>query len=378
MTGNGYSSRRGRFETLEPKHMLAGDVVLELVDGRLEIEGDALGNNIEITAGANGSLVISGLDGTTVHEEGETPAAEVTLTGVTRGIRVDLGDGDDTLAISDVSLRGNVSIETGDGNDTVMIGAEGDVMAGSLLDDLDASVALRGSLSVDTGEGNDDVTVASAAVRGRLSIDTGIGEDTVSLGAEAAPMASLLGGLPGGPLGDVDLEASLHVRGGAHVELGDGNDELDVNGVRVHTFASVHGGDGDDDIRVNHSAALGLVIAGQDGDDTVSLDGVHARFLGLSTGDGEDDVSIVDSVFMSLGVSLGADNDTLLTDSLTARFAALLGGDGEDTHNVAGESELRHELVLGFELPPDVVNTSGLPRLRGLLNGHGLGHGLRR
>jgi hypothetical protein len=352
--------------------MLAGDVLVNVVDGRLIIEGDALDNNIAITAGAEvGEIVVTGLDGTTVHEDGETPAAEVTLTGVERGARIGLGAGHDTLAMSDVSLRGNVSIDTGDGDDNVHIGVE-DMAAGLQLISTDASVNLRGSLHIDTGDDNDEVNIASAAVRGRLRVDTGAGDDMVSLGEAGDPAAGLLGTLPG----DVLIDASLHVRGGAHVELGDGDDDFNLSQARIHSFASVDGGIGDDEINVDQTAALGLLVFGRDGDDMVSIDSSHIRHLGISTGEGEDNVNLVDSVFASLGVSLGDDNDTLSTDGLTARFAALLGGDGEDTHNVVSESELVHDLVVGFELPPDVVNSIGLPRLRGLLNGnHGFGPG---
>ena len=47
------SSQSLRFEQLEHKRMLAGDVMVDVVDGVLVIEGDELGNQIAITSGAN-------------------------------------------------------------------------------------------------------------------------------------------------------------------------------------------------------------------------------------------------------------------------------------------------------------------------------------
>jgi hypothetical protein len=356
--------QRGRFESLERRDLLAGDVLVNVVQGSLVIEGDELGNNIAISANAEtGDITVTGLDGTTVHLEGEDPGTEVVVSGVRRDVRINLGDGDDVVSLGELSVRGDISIRTGLGEDTVHVGDEGDMATESQLE-LDALVNLRGSLRINTGDGNDEVIVDNTALRASLHINTGDGDDTVSLGGEtmvdgtAAALSNSgnrgLGGIGRGLLGG-DIDARLNVRGGAHVDLGDGNDELNLDQVQVRSMLTVKGGEGDDDVNVNSASAFALSILGDEGMDTVSINDLHAGHLGVFTGGGADNVSIADSVFFSLGVSLGDDDDTLSTDTLTARFAMLRGGEGEDTHNIVAESDFIHDFISGFELPAELV-----------------------
>ena len=54
-----------RFEQLEEKKLLAGDVTVAVVHGALMIDGDDLGNQIVVSSGENpGEYLIRGLDGT--------------------------------------------------------------------------------------------------------------------------------------------------------------------------------------------------------------------------------------------------------------------------------------------------------------------------
>jgi hypothetical protein len=45
----------------------------------------------------------------------------------------------------------------------------------------------------------------------------------------------------------------------------------------------------------------------------------------------------------------------------------LLGGDGEDTLDVISPNDFRTQIILGFEIPPD-INTPRPTRRPGLLN----------
>src|SRR5687768_10885367 len=92
------------FESLERKQMLAGDVLVSVVGGNLLVEGDAEANSIVMTSGAEtGSLVIQGLDGTNVQfadaapGDPPTPASGLVVGGVRGHVRVNLGDGNDTV-----------------------------------------------------------------------------------------------------------------------------------------------------------------------------------------------------------------------------------------------------------------------------------------
>ena len=92
------------FEKLESKQMLAGDVIVSVVEGNLIIEGDELGNQIAVSSGeAAGTYIIRGLEGTTVKlgEDGEpAPETGLVVEGVRGHVRINLGDGDDALTVT--------------------------------------------------------------------------------------------------------------------------------------------------------------------------------------------------------------------------------------------------------------------------------------
>ena len=335
--------RRGRFESLEQRQLLAGDVSVNVVDGNLMIEGDEFDNKIMITAGTEAdTLVITGLDGTNLLEEGQPAVSEVTVAGV-HGATVELGEGDDLIAIVGAELRGKIAIDTGAGEDRVLVGTGGDAaeLVGQLPEDL--AVEVRGSLRIDSGGDNDQISVDDAIVRGRLGINAGEGDDVVSLGAAT----------------DDDVSARLQSRGGVGVHLGDGDDELNVHQLSARGIVRVHGSMGDDTIDASRIHASAMLLLGGDGLDTLSLVELDVRRLGIHTGADHDSVDVRDSVFTALGVALGDGDDTLTTANLEARVARLHGGEGEDTLDVVGGNDFAHEVIRGFEIPPD-VNTHGM------------------
>jgi hypothetical protein len=340
---------------LEQRQLLAGDVAVSVDDGRLLVQGDELDNKILITGGTeSGSFVITGLDGTNIILDGEPPAAEVTVSDV-RSARVRMGDGADLVAVAGASFRGHLAIGTGAGDDRVLIGTGGDAaeLVGELPDDLTVEAH---SLRISTDGDSDQVAVDDATIRHRLAIHTGDGDDTASLGSTAA----------------VDeTGARLRVRGGVHVGLGDGNDELNLDQLRVRGGILAHAGEGDDTVNANAVESHHMAVLGYDGVDTVTLADLDVRVLGIHTGDGDDVVDVQDSVFAVFGASLGDGNDELTTSALEARLAVMLGGDGEDTLNELTENTFAHEVIRGFEIPPD-INTENLPGRRRLarLLGH--------
>jgi hypothetical protein len=333
--------------------MMAGNVLVDVEDGTLRLEGDTDPNKVLITAGAEaGAYVITGVDGTML--DGETDP--ITVSGV-RNIHVDLGNGDDLVALVGANVRGRVSIQTGEGADRVLIGTgEGATeLAGILPADL--SVNVRGWMRVATGAGEDDVAVDDA-VLARLHIATGDDGDGVALGSTAA-------------LGDSD--ARLDVRGGVHIHLGEGSDELQLEQVRGRWGFLVTGGAGDDTIDANVVRGSALLVGTDGGVDDVTVVDAEVHVLGIHTGDDSDSVEVRDSVFAAIGVSLGDGNDSLTTANLEASFAWFAGGDGEDTLDNTVASTFERERITGFEIPPDVNTPEPARRrpigrfLRGLL-----------
>jgi hypothetical protein len=332
---------------------LAGDVVANLVDGTLTLEGDDLANKIVITSGAEaGAFVVTGLDGTTVHLEGEAGASVLNVSGV-RNIKVELGGEADLAAVVGANVRGNLSIDSGAGNDRVLVGTGGDAaeLVGQLPADL--SVEIRGKLRIDGAAGDDEIAVDDS-VLSRLNIEAGLDNDVVSLGSDAALEAG--------------QDARVQVRGGVHVNLGAGNDELTADQVNSRHVLLVRAGTGDNSIDLSRTNTGVLGVHADGGIDTVTLAEIDAHILGLHAGDGSDVVDIHDSVFSKLGVSLGEGDDSLAVANVEARLGLMLGGGGEDTLDLSGVNNIVHEIIHGFEIPPD-INTPPFRRLVGRLLG---------
>lgn len=312
------------FESLEPKQLLAGDVTVSMVGGNLSVRGDDAANQIAITAGtAANSLVIQGLEGTTVTMAGSTtpaPATGLEVSGVRGIVTVNMQGGDDSVSISDVQLR-------------------------------------RG-LTVATGAGNDDVTLEHVSVGGLLNVATGAGDDTVQIGP-ATPAAS---------------DAAPSVKAGLAIDLllGDGADHAVVNNASAPGAIIVGGGDGADQIAMHGVRSTALLARGGDDDaaDTIDVSGAKAVAAVIGAGGGDDHVKVADAALTSLNVVLGAGNDQLSLRGVTSHVTVLAGGEGSSDEFVdGGENALGRRVVTGFEIPTD-INTPAhpFPRLANLLD----------
>jgi hypothetical protein len=362
-------------ELLEQKQMLAGDVVVSMVHGALSIQGDAAANHVAVSSGTTeGSLVIQGLDGTTVHMAGSTtpaPDSGLVVQNVKGDVRVSLGDGDDVVDVHDATLRHDLTINTGGGADAVNVGvANGTAVTAG---DATANVNVRGSVLIRTGTEGDTVNVASANIRGVLAIGADGGDDTVNLG-------SLSIATPGAALtspDDASDTAMLHARAGIDVALGDGDDTANLNSVATRAQVVVGGGAGGDTINLTDVKTTVLGLRGGDGVDNVTLSGVKARLAAIDLGDGADTLSIVDSAFNSLAAGLGAGDDTLSLTAVQATRALLAGGNGVgDQFTDGGGNTLAHKVISGFELPADVNIGKLFPHVGGGQFGGGLLGGL--
>src|SRR5919108_233298 len=99
--------RRRSFEPLEDRHLLAGNVFVDVnEDGDLVITGDDNSNFVDIEGtGVDGQYVVTGSDGTSIFFEGVLqPTGTVTVTGATGSIIVDLNAGNDTLHMNNVNV----------------------------------------------------------------------------------------------------------------------------------------------------------------------------------------------------------------------------------------------------------------------------------
>lgn len=342
MSKRKFCARGARMERLEYRQMMAGDVLVNVVDGNLIVEGDAAANQVAITAGPEpGSYLVRGLDGTNIRRpaaEVSPPLSETVVKGVTGSARIALGAGDDRLVLANVGFQGDVSIHMGEGNDGVAIMPP------------PGSVRIGGALNVSTGEGNDRVHIDQGSVGGPLNIETGGGNDAVRLGHRSPVVEPTIA------LALTDSDATvppaLRVMRGINVNLGSGNDEINADAVFAGNGVSVNAGEGSDAIRIDHlSSGSLLALSGGPGDDADKIEIAHARAGSalINTGGGNDHVRIVDSAFRVLGVLLDGGSDTLEIGRTKAEWVFALGGDGLDTLNNLGGNHFGRRFVHGFE-----------------------------
>ncbi len=356
-----------RIEALEPKQPLAGDVMVSVDAGVLNIVGDELDNQIAITSGEEpGTYVVAGGPGTNIifrPGDGSGPQAPemaVEVSGV-RTVRAAMGEGNDTVSINDARFSGNVRIATGQGEDRVLIGVPlppppGPAPAGP--DEAPAieaagMVSIGGGLSIHTGGDNDVAVVDNARIRRNVSIAAGAGDDTVRVGR---PDVSEEPGEPVEEGEETPTRPSVAVGRSLRVGLGAGEDTYTSNGAAARGGIGVSGGQGSDAIRLVDTASRVLHVHGGRGDasETVRLRDVDAVLASIATAGGADEVGIRGGRFGALGVALGAGDDTLSIGDTDAAFAALLGGPGDADELVRlGGNRFGRAFVRGFELPAD-------------------------
>lgn len=156
----------------------------EVIDGTLVIRGDGANNGIGIYEGdgdsfylqsPNDQSTVNGLS-TRLSIFGETRAIKVL--GVTRGIDIDMGDGDDWASLYGWALR-DVKIITGAGDDSIRFGGwplTSWAITASIK--YPSSATISGNLFVDTGSGNDMLS-PFVDVKGNATIQMGGGDDSI-------------------------------------------------------------------------------------------------------------------------------------------------------------------------------------------------------
>lgn len=137
-----------RFEPLEERCLLAVTASFSVAGGLLQVTGDNLDNNIEISRAANGQILVN--DGE-VAIVGGTPTVSNTQVILASGL-----DGNDNIVLNEAQgALPQATILGGDGNDTLIGGAGEDTILGGADNDF-----IRGGGGVDRlfgGTGNDTI-----------------------------------------------------------------------------------------------------------------------------------------------------------------------------------------------------------------------------
>jgi hypothetical protein len=306
--------RRGHFESLEARWLMAGNVTAAQVGGDLIVQGDDLGNKFIIRQLTADSYRLSGTIDGTPHTMVNGQFTDVTVNGVSGNVVIRSAGGDDNISVTgsaQTQISKALIIEAGDGNDIINvdsanIGAELLADMGTGNDFFDCSRSSVGtSVIYRLGDGSDFGRFFYGTIAGDAVLDGGSGNDALGL---------------------------MYARVGAYSALdgGAGSDELYASGSFLNNHAALRGQQGGDSILLIHSqfAASALVDHGTDFGFTWSFGSILGSAFVL--GSGPQSIDLTGSSIGRLELGLGGLNDTVyIRDSFVDEvFAAL--GDGSD------------------------------------------------
>jgi hypothetical protein len=226
-----------RFENLETRTLMAGNVAASLDGGCLNISGGAQSEQFIIRQLQNGDWSVTGVNKTKINGQKFDTFSDVQC------INIKTQGGNDAVAVVDGCLSGPLCIDTGAGTDLVALaalkvgsvdvstGAGNDalIVAGLKIESLDSTTDLaplttttRSSsanfnvgdgtnivllaaiqapnLSLCSGKGNDYIGLVGVCVDECLSIDTGKGIDMLGVIGCSASLAKLSNGAQPGDL----------------------------------------------------------------------------------------------------------------------------------------------------------------------------------
>ena len=253
------------FEILEPRVLLDGDVTAFLAGSTLVIQGDGQSNAVIIYGSATpGQFVVSGVTHSVTGNQTTVNGDLFDLfDGVTSGVKVDMGQGDDELLIgtpgatATTTIQGNLSIDMGGGTlNGVYIGFNIDAF--NYLGDVD----ILGSLTIQGSDAEDVVFLTGVGVGKNLTMklgDSPAGTSNFVLMSRNATAATsnFIGGklsMTGGDGIDNWSIGETTVTGSVQFKLGDTpdgeTDQLTIEDSTISGAVKITGGDGREDIEV--------------------------------------------------------------------------------------------------------------------------------
>jgi hypothetical protein len=361
-------SKHLQFEHLESRHLMAGNVTVELIDGTLYVDGDDAANGIAVVGTETpGEVRISGTpafagDVTELNQQDE-PLTFV----VTKDIVIRMGAGNDGVEMNNVGVPRSLSIDTGDGLDRVAIGyctmsaavsvawppIDQKVPGGLILDPRESlpgevaiavvwspiykplswtvgTVGVGRDLSIVTGEAADYVFLGNTHIGRDFTLRTENGQDNFIAHTVSAH------NFDAGTGRDADLAniTGLQTRGQMTLETGYGDDFVSYAASHAHGAATFLGGHGNnqffvatsvfssslygefgvdhDRLEIKSSMLLGnsTFFTGQGGD-RIDINYTFGRFVSANTGENGDSLNIVGSALDNIYAAMGDGNDQL-------------------------------------------------------------------
>ena len=280
------------YQTLEGRRLLAGDVSVALSGSTLVVTGDDLSNQIEVSQNANGDVLFTGLDSTTIN--GQTA---FTFTQTFERSRFELNDGAD-----EVSFDGFEG-----GREFRFLGGDGD-------DRLEATGVSARFYHVQGNDGDDAIQLSNSSTQRSAYFHLGDGDDVLAVES-------------------FDAGRNFKVFGNA------GDDTFASNALTVDRKFRVNLGSGDDEALISGESDFGKSAR-------VRL-GSGNDFLGVLPG-----LNDATAIFNKRTViDAGSDNDVVVADadSTFERTAIFRGRSGTDAIDVGDADFERRSSVRQFE-----------------------------
>lgn len=235
-------TRLGKFEKLEDRKLMAGDVRVGLEWGEAVVRGDNASNAVEIREIAANTFRVTGkadANGVATTVNGKAFADVHTWQD---DLRIHLNGGNDVLTLKDLTAE-DLTINGGLGADRVTLDNV------RVYDRFDRAV-----VNLDGGDyANDTLNVSRSQLDAGLYVATGAGNDFVSL------QSSTIGGETKVSLGSGNDELITGTNAALnklYADLGEGNDRLGLGTVRINRL-DAFGGSGTDTFYRHPGASVG-------------------------------------------------------------------------------------------------------------------------
>lgn len=343
-----FSNRSIRsFESLETRTLLAGDVMGEVVDGVLTLQGDGRENWIEIQQLGPNEFEIIGLDSPFPGAEGEFAPTMV--------------NGSESEVFSGVR---DFSVRMAGEDDFVFF--NGDTAQGA-----PQAMLIQGAVSVLGNHGGDNILFENTTIRKAVNIRGNTGGDTIQFIDCALNSVADIRGME---QGDTIGVFRTVFRDDARIIGGDGPDRIFVGlqqgsleGASFRESVFVHGGKNRDFIEFTETTVFGnaKIVGGTEKDDLDFNDSIFRSSVRINSGSGNDIIEVNDTRFLGPSNLLRFDGGTgvdkiRIFDSLFQSNDFLIrGGAGNDTLRI-NTSE--------FSDDPDLLRFLGGPGLLDILD----------
>jgi hypothetical protein len=364
-TPRAVESRRFRpsLEALECRLTPSANVMAAVVNGNLNILDNAAASSLTLSQSAAGQVTITPDAGTTINGK----AGPATFGGVTGGLNVNLGTGNDTLTF-DLSQNnfaiGNVSIVGTTGDKTVLTNAAGTT---NFLN-------VHGNFSETFGNGTEFTTLHQFTVSGNMTIDHANGNSLTFLGVDSANLGHLFNKV-GGSLSAKNVTSSGAVGSGFDV---DALEETNVGG--DITALMGHG---------DSSGFAGWTSVGSLSSNSVSVGG-NVNIIGTSgflafgdfANDGEEVVNAQVAGHVTMILGSGEGNTALFGNGASASSTSaknvFIKGTGAHDAVTVGPSVVQGNLAVallgqgGNSISLDSVSVNGATALTELGGGNSI------